>query len=182
MLEDFLSGSMFRSYPLMPELMPGLPNKLPMCVCPMWPPGLGTPKKSDTPLAACGWGGMQEVTESQGTTQPGTGDAALLLPIQEGFWICNEVKCRRLRYSAFTLCNLSINNINVTSSLESIYQVWRLLVLKYCIGEGAESSVVLDVEIYQVLWGIHLVPYWVGAAWVVWRRNACLCTLLQHPE
>lgn len=30
---------------------------------------------------------MQEETESQGTTQPGTGDAPLLLPIHEGFWI-----------------------------------------------------------------------------------------------
>lgn len=30
---------------------------------------------------------MQGVTVSQGTTQPGTGDAALLPPIQEGFWI-----------------------------------------------------------------------------------------------
>ncbi len=127
MLEDFRSGSMFRSYPFMPVLMPGLPNKLPMCVCPMWPPGLGTPKKSDTPLAACGWGGMQELTESQGTTQPGTGDAALLLPIQEGFWICNKDECRRLKYSAFTFHNLSINNIKVTYSHESIYQVRLLL-------------------------------------------------------
>lgn len=30
---------------------------------------------------------MQEGIESQGTTQPGTGDAPLLLPIHEGFWI-----------------------------------------------------------------------------------------------
>lgn len=106
MLEDFRSGSMFRSYPLMPVPMPGLPNKLPMCVCPMWPPELGTPKKSDTPLAACGWGGMQEVTESQGTTQPGTGDAALLLPIQEGFWICN--KSKNLRCIIATLISRTV--------------------------------------------------------------------------
>ena len=32
---------------------------------------------------------MQEVTVSQGTTQPGRGDAALPPPIQEGFWIWN---------------------------------------------------------------------------------------------
>ena len=30
---------------------------------------------------------MQEGTVSQGTTQAGTGEAAPLLPIQEGFWI-----------------------------------------------------------------------------------------------
>ncbi len=61
---------------------------LPMCVCPMWLlPGLGTPRKSVTPPGPWGWGGMQEGTESQGTTQPGTGDAPLLLPIHEGFWI-----------------------------------------------------------------------------------------------
>lgn len=166
MLDDFRSGSMFKSYPLMPVLMPGLPNKLPICACPMWPPGLGTPKKSDTPLAACGWGGMQEVTESHDTTQPGTGDPALLLPIQEGFWICKKGQCRRLRYNAFMFCNFSNNNMKEHLSNPTS------LVLKYCIGEGAESSVVLDLEIYQELWGIHLVPYWVGAACLVWRRNA----------
>lgn len=33
---------------------------------------------------------MQEATVSQGTTQPGTGDAVLLLPTHEGFWICKS--------------------------------------------------------------------------------------------
>lgn len=90
MLDDLRSGSMLRSYVLMPVGMPGEPpNRLPMWACPMWPPGLGTPRKSDTPLAEWGCGVMQGVTVSQGTTQPGTGDAALLPPIQEGFWIWN---------------------------------------------------------------------------------------------
>lgn len=89
-LEDLRSGSMFRSYVLMPAAMPGdPPNRLPMWACPTWPPGLGTPRKSDTPLAEWGWGVIQGVTVSQGTTQPGTGDAALLPPIQDGFWIWN---------------------------------------------------------------------------------------------
>lgn len=90
MLEDLRSGSMlFRSYPLIPDPMPGPPNRLPMCVCPMWPPGFGTPRKSDTTLPEWGWGVIQDVTESQGTTQPGTGDAPLPPPIHDGFCIWN---------------------------------------------------------------------------------------------
>lgn len=89
MLEVFRSGSMLRSYALMAVGIPDPPNRLPMWVCPMWPPGLGMPRKSDTPLAEWGWGVIHGVTVSQGTTQPGRGDAALLPPIQEGFWIWN---------------------------------------------------------------------------------------------
>lgn len=83
-LEDLRSGSMLRSYVLIPG---DPPNRLPMWGCPMWPPGLGTPRKSETPLAEWGWGVMQGVIVSQGTTQPGTGDAALLPLSQDGFWI-----------------------------------------------------------------------------------------------
>lgn len=38
---------------------------------------------------------MQEGTVSQGTTQAGTGEAAPLLPIQEGFWIWGWEKKRQ---------------------------------------------------------------------------------------
>lgn len=87
MLEDLRSGSTLRSNPFMVPPIPELPKRLPMCVCPMFPPGLGIPRKSVTPLAEWGWGLMQEDTESQGTTQPGTGEAALLPLSQDGFWI-----------------------------------------------------------------------------------------------
>lgn len=41
---------------------------------------------------------MQAGTGSQGTTQAGTGEAAPLLPIQDGFWIWGEggERCHRL--------------------------------------------------------------------------------------
>ena len=50
---------------------------------------------------------MQEGTVSQGTTQPGTGDAPLLLPIHEGFWIWRK-RAGIMSYIGYNLyfCNV----------------------------------------------------------------------------